>query len=117
MDWLAQHKLPDAVKYYSVITFPDRDHVSRGLVSSYDKLSQIDPRNDTQVIFYDQMIPGSTLLGYLQADHWAVMLPIDRSHETLAKAFFDQNDFPREILAETIMRYVEEDLMQADQGM
>ncbi|MGB5405760.1 MAG: hypothetical protein WBN43_03100 [Thiogranum sp.] len=117
MDWLAEHKLPDAVKYYSVITFPDRDHVSRGLVSSYDKLSQIDPRNDTQVIFYDQMIPGSTLLGYLQADHWAVLLPIDRSHETLAKAFFNQNDFPREILAETIMRYVEEDLMQADQGM
>lgn len=117
MDWLAQHELPDAVKYYSVITFPDRDHVSRGLVSSYDKLSQVDPRNDTQVIFYHQMIPGSTLLGYLQADHWAVLLPIDRSHETLAKVFFDQNDFPREILLETLMRYVEEDLMQADQGM
>lgn len=116
-NWLAEHTLPDAVKYYSVITFPDRDHVSRGLVSSYDKLSQIDPRNDTQVIFYDQMIPGSTLLGYLQADHWAVLLPIDRSHETLAKTFFNQNDFPREILFETIMRHVEEDLMQADQGM
>jgi pimeloyl-ACP methyl ester carboxylesterase len=115
MDWLAQHKLPDAVKYYSLITFPDRDHVSSGLISSYDKLSQIDPRNDTQVIFYDQMIPGSTLLGYLQADHWAVMLPIDRSHETIAKTFFDQNDFPREILFESFMRYIEEDLMQADQ--
>jgi hypothetical protein len=63
------------------------------------------------------MIPGSTLLGYLQADHWAVLLPIDRSHETVAKAFFNQNDFPREILFETFMRYVEEDLMQADQGM
>ena len=63
------------------------------------------------------MIPGSTLLGYLQADHWAVLLPIDRSHETLAKVFFDQNDSPREILAETIMRHVEEDLMQAEQGM
>jgi hypothetical protein len=45
------------------------------------------------------------------------MLPIDRSHESLAKTFFNQNDFPREILFETIMRHVEEDLMQADQGM
>ena len=113
MDWWAQHELPDSVKYYSVIAFPDRDHVSRGLISSYDKVSQVDPRNDSQVIFYDQMIPGSTVLGYLQADHWAVILPIDRTYPNLAKVFFDKNDFPREILTEAIMRFVEEDLMQA----
>jgi pimeloyl-ACP methyl ester carboxylesterase len=117
MDWLAKHKLPASVKYYSVITFPDREHVSRGLVSNYDKMSQIDPRNDSQVIFYDQMIPGSTLMGYLQADHWAAILPIDRSNPNLSKVLFDQNAFPREILAEAVMRFVEEDLMQADQGM
>ena len=38
----------------------------------------IDGRNDSQVIFYDQLIPGSTLLGYLNADHWAVAVAIAR---------------------------------------
>jgi hypothetical protein len=30
----------------------------------------------------------------------------------LARILFDKNDFPREILAEAIMRFVEEDLAQ-----
>jgi hypothetical protein len=30
------------------------------------------------MIFYDQLIPGSVLLGYLNADHWAVAIPINR---------------------------------------
>ena len=46
----------------------------------------IDGRNDSQVIFYDQLIPGSTLLGYLNADHWAVAVPIARAHDTVGVA-------------------------------
>ena len=108
--WLATHSLPGSIRYYSIITYPDADHISSILKSSYDKLSQVDSRNDCQLIFYDQVIPGSVLLGYLNADHWAVALPINRTHSFLASTFVDKNAFPREILAEAIVRFVEEDL-------
>jgi dienelactone hydrolase len=108
--WLATHSLPGSIRYYSIISYPDAEHISSILKSSYDNLSQVDSRNDSQLIFYDQVIPGSVLLGYLNADHWAVALPINRTHSFLASTFVDKNAFPREILAEAIVRFVDEDL-------
>ena len=83
---------------------------SQILQSGYKKLASIDPRNDSQVIFYDEVIPGSTLVGYVNADHWAVVLPIARSHETTGKLFVTQNAYPREALLEALLRFIEEDL-------
>jgi len=108
--WLANHPLPASIRYYSIVTYPDAAHISSILKLSYDKLSQVDSRNDSQLIFYDQVIPGSMLLGYLNADHWAVAVPINRTHAFLASTFVDKNAFPREILAEAIVRFVDEDL-------
>jgi dienelactone hydrolase len=108
--WLATHSLPGSIRYYSIITYPDAEHISSILKSSYDKLSQVDSRNDSQMIFYDQVIPGSVLLGYVNADHWAVAVPINRNHPFIASHFVDRNAFPREVLAEAIARFIEEDL-------
>jgi len=108
--WLANHSLPASIRYYSIVTYPDAEHLSTLLKSSYDKLSQVDSRNDSQLIFYDQVIPGSVLLGYLNADHWAVAVPINRTHSFIAATFVDKNAFPREVLVEAIVRFVEEDL-------
>ena len=74
----------------------------------------IDGRNDGQMVFYDQVIPGSTLMGYVNADHWAIALPIARSHERIGTWFVTENAYPREALTEAVMRFVEEDL--AGQG-
>ena len=108
--WYANHPLPESIRYYSVVTYPDADHISSFLKSGYDDLSQVDSRNDGQLIFYDQLIPGSVLLGYVNADHWAVAVPINRNHPFLASHFVDKNAFPREVLAEAIVRFIEEDL-------
>ena len=70
----------------------------------------MDARNDSQMLFYDQVIPGGVLLGYLNADHWAVAVPVARSHRFLGSTFVNHNDFPREALLEALMRFVEEDL-------
>ncbi|MGB5517084.1 MAG: hypothetical protein WBO73_01265, partial [Gammaproteobacteria bacterium] len=67
-------------------------------------------RNDSQVLFYDQIIPGSTLIGFVNADHWALAVPIARTHPTISEMFVDQNDYPREALLEAVMRFVEEEL-------
>jgi hypothetical protein len=114
--WLARNTLPRSIRFYSVITFPQPDRISSVLRSSYDKLSQIDPRNDSQVIFYDAVIPGSTVLAYLNADHWAVGVPLARTHPFIASAFVDRNAFPREALMEAVVRYIEEDLAAQPAG-
>jgi hypothetical protein len=108
--WLAQNPLPAGLHYYSFATFPQPDRISAILKSSYRELASIDARNDSQVIFYDQVIPGSTLAAYLNADHWAVALPIARSHETIGSMFVTQNAYPREALLEAVLRFIEEDL-------
>lgn len=108
--WLAQHPLPPGLPYYSLVTFPQPERISSVLKSSYKKLSRVDARNDSQVLFYDQVIPGSALIGYLNADHWALAVPIARSHPSLGSTFVNHNDFPREALLEAVLRLVEEDL-------
>lgn len=108
--WLAENPLPDDFPYYSLVTYPHPDRISSVLASSYKKLSRVDARNDSQVLFYDQIIPGSTLIGFVNADHWALAVPIARTHPTISEMFVDQNDYPREALLEAVMRFVEEDL-------
>lgn len=111
--WLAANPLPKDIPYYSVVTFPQPERISSILKSSYDKLSSVDARNDSQTIFYDQVVPGGALVAYLNADHWAVAVPIARTHTTIAQLFVTQNAYPREALAEAILRFVEEDLEKA----
>ena len=113
--WLARNPLPRELRYYSLVTFPQPDRISSILTGSYDKLARIDARNDSQVIFYDQVIPGSTLVGYINADHWALAVPIARTHSTIGSMFVTQNAYPREALVEALLRFVEEDLSAAPQ--
>ena len=109
--WFAEHTLPQHIRYYSIIAFPDPDNISNGLQYSHKKLGALrDSRNDSQLVFYDQVIPGSTILGFFNADHWAMSVPIARQHEVSQAIFADQNDFPREIALEAILRFIEEDL-------
>jgi hypothetical protein len=108
--WLAENPLPRDFAYYSLVTYPQPDHISSILRSTYNKLSKVDGRNDSQMLFYDQIIPASTLIGFVNADHWALAVPIARKHTTLGSTFVDQNSFPREALLEAVLRFVEEDL-------
>ena len=111
--WLAQNTLPPGLRYFSLVTLPQPDRVSLILRSSWNKLGQIDARNDSQVIFYDQVVPGSSLLGYLNADHWAIAVPLNRTRALISQTFVTENAYPREAMAEAILRFVEEDLSGA----
>lgn len=108
--WLADNPLPQEIPYYSVVTLPLEGQISSVLKSAYNKLARIDPRNDSQVIFYDQVIPGSTLVGYLNADHWAVAVPVSEAHPFIGKTFVDKNAYPWRAMLESVVRFVEEDL-------
>lgn len=114
--WLAEHTLPSNIQYFSLAAFAERDQISSMIQGAYDKLATIDPRNDSQVIFYDALIPQSTLLGYVNADHWAIAMPISRDMPMVAKTLIDRNNFPREVLLEAIIRFVEESLLENQEG-
>jgi pimeloyl-ACP methyl ester carboxylesterase len=108
--WLTQNPLPQELYYYSLVTLPTPERISRVIEKSYRDLGRIDWRNNSQLIYYDQVLPGSTLVGFLNADHWAVAIPVNRSHPAIARSFVDQNAYPREALLEAMLRFIEEDL-------
>lgn len=110
MPWLAANPLPAHIEYFSLVSFTDRENVSGVLTDGYDRLSQINPRNDGQLIFYDQILPRSTLLGYANADHWAVALAFTEKSPTLASTFVTRNVFPRDALLEAVLLYVRENI-------
>ena len=109
-DWLANNPLPEGIRYFSVIAIPDREHVSIGLRREYKELGTIDARNDGQLIFYDQFIPGATLLAFTNADHWAMSTPVARQLAISQATLANKTEYPREALFESILRFVEEDL-------
>lgn len=112
---LGQMRLPHRVRTYSIVSFADRSRISAVLRPGHARLDRIDRRNDGQMLHDDQIIPNSRLLACLNADHWAVALPIAHDHPWLRRLLVTRNDFPREILLEAIMRTIEDDLL-ADQA-
>jgi hypothetical protein len=111
LKWLADNRLPETLQYYSLVAFTSSNNISEALKPSYLSLSHVDPRNDSQVIFYDSVVPGGKLLGYLNADHWAVAMPFARDYPQLSSVLLTKNAFPREVLLEAIARYVEESML------
>jgi hypothetical protein len=108
--WLATHRLPVGVRTYSLAAYAGPGDMAAILRPFYRTLAETEPRNDGLVMASDAVIPGSTLLGYPNADHLAVAMPFDAKTSVLAATLFTHNDYPRAVLLEAALRYVEEDL-------
>ena len=111
-EWLETHRLPEQVRFYSIAAFPTRRHLARGLELSWQLLAPTDPRNDGQVLIGDALIPGSTLLGYANADHWDIAIAVERQMPVFSGRPSDRQ-FPRDALFEAMLRYVGETLPDA----
>jgi hypothetical protein len=111
--WLGEHDLPQHVRYYTLSAFTTREHMARGLVPTYRLLARLDPRNDGQVTLEEGLLPGSTLLGYANADHWSLAIDIEEELEFFASRP-DKRRFPREVLFEALLRFVSNDLEDGD---
>ncbi|MBA4381004.1 MAG: hypothetical protein C0406_00415 [Sideroxydans sp.] len=119
LHWLQKNwnTLPQGIRYYSLVTFtsPQRMHWFLGFL--YGKLAEVEPRNDSHMLIHDQVLPGASLLGYIKSDHWAVALPFNRSKRSIWNRLLSHNNaFPREVLFETILRFVEDDLKSRASG-
>jgi hypothetical protein len=111
--WLASNPLPTSVRYYSITGFTTREHMARSLVPTWKILNRTDVRNDGQVVAADAVIPGSTLLGYANADHWGIAESLEEVRTFLA-ARPDPTPFPLEALLRSIVMFVSDDLRRAD---
>jgi hypothetical protein len=108
--WLAGHRLPAQVRYYSIVAQPSPARVSIGLAPTWRLLARIDPRNDGQLLAQDQVIPGGTLLAVVDADHWAISTNLQASPSLLVRAAANRNDFPRRAMIEAALWLIAEDL-------
>ena len=109
--WLEKTSLPSSVRYFSLAALPEPERVSRILRPNYRKLAKsYGDGNDSQVLWQDALIPGSDFLGYANVDHWALTLPLAKRWPPV-RFFVNQNDYPREILLESIVRFIEERLL------
>jgi hypothetical protein len=110
--WLASHELPRKVRFYCLAAFARPADISFILKPFFTILSLADPLNDGLVLCSDAIIPGSTLLGYPNADHLAVAMPFAEKNPILSSILINRNHYPRAVLLEAAVRYVEEDLQQ-----
>jgi hypothetical protein len=108
--WMAANPLPQNVQYYSTVAFTNRENVQAGLLLTYDLLRNTDPRNDGQVIFYDQVIPGASLLGYINLDHWAIAVPVKEKTASSAWAAAATHPHVRALLFEAMVLFLVEKL-------
>jgi pimeloyl-ACP methyl ester carboxylesterase len=107
MTWLASHRLPEHVKYLSLGGFARREDIHPMMLLTYDLLATVEPRNDGYVAFSDPVIPGATLLGYANLDHWDIALPV---RERLIFGGINSRAVARELLFEAIVLTVAESL-------
>lgn len=108
MSWLADNPLPESVRYFSIAAFAGRDNINAILKSGYDLLSICDSRNDGLLLISDQIIPGGTLLGYVNADHLSVALPLENINLLISSTIQSPQDFPRRALLLAILDYLDE---------
>lgn len=94
--WQANH-LRLHVPFYSLVALPDPGHISVPLRGTSAQLAHFDVNNDGQLAANDAIVPGSALLGYVNADHWAIAIALSRQLPLLRGLFVD--DVPRAALA------------------
>ncbi len=108
--WLATHPLPEHVNYYSLASFARYEDVQLPLRVTYKLLETINPLNDGQLLSIDQLIPGSALLGYVNADHWTVAIPAEDKYSNRDPELRDRNRKLRSLLFEAMILLLSESL-------
>jgi len=87
--WWRRHGSAITVPLFSIVAAPNPDRVSPVVRAAYLTLSRTDPRNDGNLVWEDQIAPGGNLLGYVNADHLAIAVPVAHALPVMAPLFRD----------------------------
>jgi hypothetical protein len=113
LEWWRRHRAAISVPIFLLVTTPLRDHVSPPLSAPYRELARTEPRNDGMLFWYDQLVSGASLLGYVNADHWGIAMPLSQEFRALDFLFYD-DAVPRTLLVEAAIEVVDEALRTRD---
>ncbi len=93
------------IPFFSLAGAPLPERVSPALRLNHASLAQRDPNNDSQLLAVDAVVPGGALLGFVNADHWAMAIPLSKELPALAALFRD--DLPRGALVSAAIAVVD----------
>jgi len=106
--WWQAHRSALTVPLYALVAAPRPEQVSTATWLSYQQLARTDPFNDGKLLWEDQVPPGSRLLGFVNADHWTIAVPVASQLPWLSFMFRD--DVPRTVLVESAIKLVAQTL-------
>lgn len=109
--WWQENRARITVPVFALVGAPTAPRVSPALRALHDELSAMDPLNDAQVLASDAILPGGSLLGYVDADHWAIAIPVTQQLPLLSGWFID--DVPRTALVRAALDVVRHRLASA----
>jgi hypothetical protein len=89
LEWWRRNRSAITVPIFSLVAVPRADRVSPILKQTYAKLAAIDPRNDGQLLWYDAVVAGGYLLGYVNVDHLAIAIPLAQQVPAISFLFKD----------------------------
>jgi hypothetical protein len=113
LEWWRMHRQQLTVPVFALVAAPGPEQVSPAMRATYDRLAQVDPRNDGKLVVHDQLVPGGFLLGYANADHWAIAIPV--AEELPALAFMFRDEVPRTVLVRAAIDVVADTLASRSQ--
>ena len=108
LEWWRQNRQAVTLPVFALVAAPRPDRVSPATRLTYDRLARQDPRNDGKLLAQDQIVPGGYLLGYANADHWAVAIPLAEALPSWSALYRD--DVPRPALVRGAIDVVAETL-------
>ena len=79
LEWWRINRPAVTVPVFALVAAPRPDRVSPATRLSYDRLARLDPRNDGKLLAQDQVVASGYLLGFANADHWAVAVPLEEA--------------------------------------
>jgi pimeloyl-ACP methyl ester carboxylesterase len=91
--WWERHGARLRVPVYALVAVPNPDRVSPLLALLHSQLGSASPWNDGQLIALDQIPPGGSLLGFVNADHLTAGVP--RPSRLPWSAIWAPVDYPR----------------------
>ncbi|MGR5147820.1 hypothetical protein ACQKP8_14895 [Photobacterium alginatilyticum] len=116
MQWLTQSQraFNHDINMFSIVSLSTNENTSSIFKKFHEYLDGELGANDGQVAGVSQVLPGSSILGYFNADHWALVLPFEHVSDSklsttnrLVKSVADENSFPRAALLESIIIFID----------
>lgn len=105
VEWWRRNGAAMTLPVFALVGAPLADQISPGMRATYRRLSQLDARNDGKLLAQDQLVPGGYLLGYANADHWAIAIPV--AAELPALGFLFRDEVPRTALVRAALDMVD----------